>query len=238
MDTYNIYCDESCHLEHDHQKVMGLGAVWCPLKERKMISEEIKAINIKHGLDPNFEIKWIKVSPAKIKYYKNILEYFFNNNNLRFRGLVIPDKSILDHKSFNQTHDEWYYKMYFTLLKRILHSDNRYNIYLDIKDTIGKYKVKKLYDVLSNYMHDFSRKVIENVQQVRSHEINILQIADFLLGALVYANRGEFNSSAKKSLVDFIKEKTEHPLTKKTSLSEEKFNILIWHKNDLNTDVF
>lgn len=24
-ETFNIYCDESCHLEHDQQKVMVLG---------------------------------------------------------------------------------------------------------------------------------------------------------------------------------------------------------------------
>ena len=28
-DTFKVYCDESCHLENDHQKVMVLGAVWC-----------------------------------------------------------------------------------------------------------------------------------------------------------------------------------------------------------------
>ena len=31
--TYNIYCDESCHLEHDHLGVMALGAVWCPAEK-------------------------------------------------------------------------------------------------------------------------------------------------------------------------------------------------------------
>jgi len=29
-DTYNIYCDESCHLEHDGIPTMVIGAVWCP----------------------------------------------------------------------------------------------------------------------------------------------------------------------------------------------------------------
>ena len=31
--VFNIYCDESCHLEHDRQQVMVLGAIWCPLGE-------------------------------------------------------------------------------------------------------------------------------------------------------------------------------------------------------------
>ncbi len=28
-EEFNIYCDESCHLENDLQKAMVLGAVWC-----------------------------------------------------------------------------------------------------------------------------------------------------------------------------------------------------------------
>ena len=28
-EAVNVYCDESCHLEHDRQSVMVLGAVWC-----------------------------------------------------------------------------------------------------------------------------------------------------------------------------------------------------------------
>ena len=27
--TFNIYCDESCHIEHDHKDYMFLGSVSC-----------------------------------------------------------------------------------------------------------------------------------------------------------------------------------------------------------------
>lgn len=37
-DTFNVYCDESCHLENDHQKAMVLGAVWCPLEKSREIA--------------------------------------------------------------------------------------------------------------------------------------------------------------------------------------------------------
>ncbi len=46
-----------------------------------------------------------------------------------------------------------------------------YRIYIDIKDTRGAAKVRKLHDVLCNNQYDFSRKIIERVQQVRSHEV-------------------------------------------------------------------
>ena len=34
---YNIYCDESCHLEHDGEKVMLIGGVWCPSNKKDEI---------------------------------------------------------------------------------------------------------------------------------------------------------------------------------------------------------
>jgi hypothetical protein len=34
-DTLNVSCDESRHLENDHQKVMALGAVCCPFDKTR-----------------------------------------------------------------------------------------------------------------------------------------------------------------------------------------------------------
>ena len=42
-EIFNIYCDESCHLEHDRQKVMVLGAVWCPLEKTREIAIRLEA---------------------------------------------------------------------------------------------------------------------------------------------------------------------------------------------------
>lgn len=64
---YNVYCDESCHLEHDSQVAMVLGAVWCPLEKTREIAKRLREIKTRHGLSPNFEMKWVKVSPAKRK---------------------------------------------------------------------------------------------------------------------------------------------------------------------------
>jgi hypothetical protein len=110
---YNIYCDESCHLEHDQQKAMVLGAVWCPLETVKKVSHDILALKSSHGLSRTFELKWVKVSPGKLDFYLDILDYFFDSEELRFRGVVVPDKSRLQHDRFSQEHDDWYYKMFF-----------------------------------------------------------------------------------------------------------------------------
>ena len=115
-DTFNVYCDESCHLENDRQKAMVLGAVWCPLDKTREIAVRLREIKEKHGLSPQFEVKWTKVSPAKIALYLDLVDYFFDDDDLHFRALVVPDKSLLQHESIaGQDHDTWYYKMYFYL---------------------------------------------------------------------------------------------------------------------------
>jgi len=99
-EIYNVYCDESCHLEHDRQEVMVLGAVWCPLEKVREISIRIREIKEDHGMKSDFEIKWSKVSPAKASFYLSIMDYFFDDDDLHFRALIVPDKSKLNHKLF------------------------------------------------------------------------------------------------------------------------------------------
>ena len=225
---YNIYCDESCHLENDHQKAMVLGAIWCPIKEKQVISNRIRDIKVKYGLKPSFEIKWTKVSPAKFDFYVELLDYFFDVDDLHFRALIVPDKSLLDHPSFGHDHDKWYYKMYFDMLKVIFEPEARYRIYLDLKDTRGGAKVKKLHEMLCNNMYDFSREIIERIQLVRSEEIELLQLADLLIGIISYLNRGLSGSSAKLKLIERMKNRSGYDLTRTTLLREKKVNIFVW----------
>jgi len=233
-ETYNIYCDESCHLENDRQSTMVLGAVWCPLDKRREIAERIREIKRNHELPANFEVKWTKVSPAKRRFYLDLLDYFFDDDDLHFRALVVPDKSRLDHAAFpGQDHDQWYYKMYFDMLKVILSPTDRYRIYLDIKDTRGGEKVRKLHDVLCNNLYDFSREIVERVQLVHSHELEQLQLADLLVGTVSYVNRGLKTNSGKLALVERMKKRSGYDLDKTTLLKENKVNLLLWRAREI-----
>ncbi|MCK5061987.1 DUF3800 domain-containing protein [Candidatus Parcubacteria bacterium] len=228
---YNIYCDETNHLENAPAKLMGLGAVWCPMEEVRNVNERVRELKKRHGLSAEFEIKWTKVSPAKLAFYQDVIDYFFDNENLNFR-VVILNKDILDHKKFNQNHDDFYYKMYYELLRRIIPAKGGFNIYVDIKDTRSQEKIDKLHEVICNYLHDFEKSILKKIQQVRSHEINILQLADLLLGSVQFANRSGLQSPAKLALVEQVKKRSGFSLTKKTWPSEEKFNIFHWTGNN------
>lgn len=226
---FNVYCDESCHLEHDHKSAMVLGAVWCPKDISHDIFKDIRDIKTRHGLKSNFEIKWTKVSPSKLDFYLSLIDYFFSNDNLHFRCLVVPDKSIIDHnKVEGQTHDSWYYKMYFLLLQAIINPQYKYRVFIDIKDTNGGEKKEKLHEVLNNSNCDFDSKIVEKIQIVKSDEIELVQIADLLIGVMSYLSRGIDTSTAKNALVQRVREKSGYKLVESTLVREDKFNIFVW----------
>lgn len=228
-DTYNVYCDESCHLENDGIKVMTLGALWCPVSKRAEIAKRVREIKVKHGLAADFEIKWTKVSQGNLAFYMDVVDYFFDDDDCYFRGLVVPDKTKLNHQEFGQDHDDWYYKMYFVMLKTIFEPRSKYRVYIDIKDTLGNEKVEKLHDVICNSHYDFSQNIIERMQRIHSHEAEQLQVADLLIGALGYLHRGLTTNSAKLKLIERIQQRSGYRLMRNTLLRESKFNLFIWN---------
>jgi hypothetical protein len=248
----NIYCDESCHLENDGIPMMVLGAVWCRADRVKEISERVRQLKIRHGLlnpaelrEPGgqpFESKWSKVSESKEDFYLAVVDYFFDDDDLHFRGVII-DKRVLDHERIPQSHDAWYYKMLFTLVTPIIDPEQRYNIYLDIKDTRSQEKRRKLEEVLRNSRYDRVGVIIRRVQQIRSHESELMQLADLLIGAIGYHNRMQWGdlsarcaggNPGKLAVVKRIQERSGKSLEHTTWLRESKLNLLRWQPRGPN----
>lgn len=192
---YNIYCDESCHLYYDTSDFLILGAIQCPKLIRKSVCEDIKNIKKKHHLDPSFEIKWTKVGIGKVEFYQELVDYFFLQNNLKFKCLVVGDKQKLtkslqkDLNKINEAYNLWYYTGYYALLDGLINPSNNYNIYMDIKDTKGGQRIHQLHTVLCNNVYDYKKNVIKKIQLIRSNESEILQLTDLLIGAIGYYNR-------------------------------------------------
>lgn len=228
----NVYCDEFCHLEHDGHRAMIIGAIWSPDSKKAEVTQRINDIRARHKMPRDFEFKWTKISPSKLQMYMDLVDYFFDNDDLNFRCVIVADKSELDHTRHDQTHDDWYYKMYFSMLKVILRPRDVYHIYLDIKDTKSKQKVKRLHNILCNNSYDYSRSMIKRVQQIRSHEVGQAQLADILIGAMSYKSRGLNQNRAKNAIVDRIARRSGYSLEKNTLLREYKFNILVWHGSE------
>lgn len=195
--TFNIYCDESCHIENDHKQFMFLGSVSVAYNQVKFHTDQIKELKEKHNFYA--EIKWSKVSKSKVRFYLALVDYFFNTD-LKFRAVGVK-KSKINVDAFNQTYDDFYYKMYYYLLNHNLNSLYKYNVYLDIKDTLSAYKVNKLKTILNTKFG-----VFRNVQNIRSHESLIIQLTDFLMGAISYIHNDEPKlNSAKNQIIDKLR---------------------------------
>lgn len=228
---HTVFCDESCHLQKDGSPIMVLGAMYCLSAQRKQIYSDIRAIKEKHGLNSHFEIKWTKVSESKIDFYLELLDYFWENSNLHYRGLVATGKDKLNHTKYNDDdYDLWYYKMYFRTLDPIIRQENEYHILVDIKDTKGGKRIKKLKEVMCNNIYDFNGEVITHIGQINSRESEILQLADLLNGALAYHYRKlENDDTANKGKVEFVTALQKRKnIDMSTARYESKFNLFIW----------
>ncbi|HEM5071573.1 TPA: DUF3800 domain-containing protein, partial [Streptococcus suis] len=126
--------------------------------------------------------------------------------------------------------DDFYYKQYFYLVRKFLYEDD-VNVFIDIKDTNSILKVKKLKRILE--ISSKHNKKVNNIQQIRSHENSIMQLADLLIGAIAYINRGIESSEARIMLCNLISERADHDLVSNTNYNEIKFNIF---KMELTTD--
>jgi len=214
--TFNLYCDESTHLENDGQPYMLIAYVGTAYNELKLHKKAISNLKKQHKFKG--EIKWSNVSNAKYSFYNELIEYFFATN-LFFRAIIIKKEQIKTDQ-IGATYDDFYFKMYYQLLHHKLSMEDTFNIYLDIKDTRSHKKIKKLKDILKY------NASIGNLQAIRSYESSLMQLADLIMGAINYRLRGLNKVIAKNNLIKKIEEKCGGNLDRTTPLRENKFNRL------------
>ena len=216
--TFNIYCDESTHIMHDHHPYMLLGYVSIAYNQIKLAKEQIKEIKERHNFSG--ELKWTNVCEKTYPVYKELLDYFFMTD-INFRAVIV-DKSQIDETRPNYTYNDFYYRMYFQLLHNQTDLEANYNIYIDEKDTCSRQKLKKLHEILQ------WNASIRTLQFVKSHESVFVQLADVIMGAVNYNLRLEKNDvdgnvNAKKRLISTIKQHGN--ITCTSPLKKTKFNL-------------
>ena len=194
---------------------MFLGSVSSAYNQIKLHTENIKQLKDKHNFYA--EIKWTSVSKSKYHFYMELVDYFFATD-LKFRTVGV-EKVKINNDAFGQSYDDFYYKMYYILLNHNLNNLYSYNVYLDIKDTLSAHKVNKLKEILNT-----KYGVFRNVQNIKSHESLILQITDFIMGAISYYHNNEEKANvAKMQIIKKIKQHSGENLMK-TNYSD-KLNL-------------
>lgn len=218
--TFNLYCDESTHLIHDGHPYMLLSYISIAYPQIRLAKEEIKTIKRKFNYTE--ELKWTNVHSATYKVYAELVDWFFMND-LEFRTVVV-DKSQIDEQRADYSFNDFYFRMYFQLLHTKVDFQNRYNVFLDIKDTCSGEKLEKLKKMMSY------NSSIGTLQFIPSRESVFIQLADVLMGAINYnlrIQKGDVkgNVIAKLKLIEKIKRHSNISLNTTTPLSRNKFNL-------------
>lgn len=223
---YEVFCDESSpelFVKNSNQadsKNALIGSLWFPQSQREIVKESINTLRKHHNKWG--EIKWTKVSPSSLNFYRDIVDVALKNSEIKFRSIVI-DAEKLDIKRFHMGDAELgFYKFYYQLIVHKINKEDSYELFFDDKVNRDPTRLKTLQKILNNKYH---KENISGIHAVDSKHSVPVQLCDVLLGATQYRfNRPEGRSSAKEDLVTHI----EKNLGKKigpTQPFEEKFNV-------------
>jgi hypothetical protein len=226
MGKFNIYIDESCHLEHDDSNVMCIGYTHLPEDRYIELRDTIKALKLKHKTPT--EIKWNTLSNSRWALYKELIDLFFCND-IEFRAILIKDKKNLGPKDFSRKDQHsYYYKTLTNLLKnKVFTTQNSYKVYLDVKDTRGKQRIKFLESELEQTLPGKSPFIY--FQHLHSNDNEFLQLTDLFIGAICYKARRlhtkENASEVRVKVINYLEKVYGYTLDDGTEPWDTKFYI-------------
>lgn len=219
---FEVYCDESRQdliAKKQTGQYLMIGSLWLPANIRDDVKASIIQLRNKHSVWG--EIKWSKVSPLKKYFYLELIDLFISyQEKLRFRCIAI-ESSTVNLGWHNHDKELGFYKFYYQLLHHWILDLNTYAIFCDTKTNRDPSRLKVLSECLSNA--NLTAKV-KFIQALPSHEVVLIQLTDFLLGAVGARMNGTSKSEAKLEIIAYLEQELQHKLNP-TFQREEKFNI-------------
>lgn len=235
--TLLLYGDESCHLDHDGAKYMIIGLVCCAQEDKASLVNDIREILSKHKFNRFSEFKWTKISPGNSKVYKDLFAYFIQDHRIFFRG-VMAEKSQIKNELLGQSHSEFYGKMYYRAIQYIAvngygmyNQYDNYKIFIDISDTIGRSRIDNLRKIFYKMFVNRDLEKGITIQEVRSDEAVLLQLADLICGAIQFLFRSQYRTGkpGKSEISQMLAEQYYLSENQQNIFSNnQKFNILNW----------
>lgn len=222
--NFDVYCDESgpellCS-EKPKARFLVIGSLWLPEERRHEFKQALHALRGHHHVGA--ESKWRKVSPSRLLFYRECVDWFFAAGaDLRFRAIVV-DRTKIDLVKFHEGDAELgFYKFYYQLLLHWTRDCNLYRIFCDYKSNRLPSRLKTL-ELCLNHANLASDLV---VQATKSDESVLLQFCDVLIGITqARFNQPQHLGSAKTELLAHLERHLGHAV-KATPLSEQKFNV-------------
>lgn len=149
----------------------------------------------------NGELKWTKVSKSKLAHYKSLVDLFFDHaekRHLHFKAVVF-DTDEIDYATYHKGDESLgFYKFYYYFLlykfgPYASTDEHRLWVFLDQRSDATHIKLGTLRNVLAaGIRKKFSRTVdvVRRVEARVSHDCDLMQIADVLMGAVGFHCNG------------------------------------------------
>jgi len=223
---YVVYCDESRHDGGKLSPYMAIGGLWVPRSQKEAISRGFRDCLRRRHLGA--EVKWNKVSRKRFDDYKALVDYFFANDALKFRAIVVEESKVDYAKFHGGDRELGFYKFYFEMLEKWLIDNNQYLVLLDFKRNKGTDRLTSLRRALEKKIR--GRAWISDLAVINSRETPLAQLVDLLTGA-VAATCCEFSKpTAKSELAAYIAAKRGASLGEQSPNPKfEKINIFRIH---------
>jgi len=176
---YTVYCDESRHSGAAGDRYMAIGGLWVPKETKPALTREFR--DLKRSVGLNSEVKWSKVSSARLEAYKTLADFFLARE-LSFRVIVV-DQAKVDAQRFHGGDRELgFYKFYYEMLIKWLFAGNQYVILLDFKQNTGAGRYATLRTVLERKLKGVAW--IGDLTVIDSCQAPLAQLCDLLTGAV------------------------------------------------------
>lgn len=205
-ELFHIYGDES---RQTKDKYMLFGGIM--VKEAIIPSLEVKIKNWRENNRMYAELKWTKVSKGKLEVYKELVSLFFSlatQRLLTFKSVVFDTSKIDYKKHYSGDKELGFYSLMAEFLphfrKSIVSHEQRLLVFLDERNShYSLSDLKALSNQKSRELYEMNVELVRNIQPIRSHESDFLQIADILMGAVGYHyNRCHHRPHASEAKID------------------------------------
>jgi hypothetical protein len=200
----HVYCDESGTTD----RFLVYGGLITTKDNADILDAVLAKWLAQNGL--RHEVKWHRTSPSTLERYKAFVDLFFQHaarHHVHCAAMIV-DKRSVDYRS-QRKRDEmlsfyvFYYRFIMGKFCKYIHDDGfKMWIFLDERSELTPNRLGTMYNVLNRALRrdeGFTVDAVQYVDERRSKDSCLLQLADVIMGAVHY-QANEKDKAAKAAL--------------------------------------
>lgn len=223
-----VFFDETGSINDKANRFFCLGMIKClqPFYLDSRI-REIRQKNLFYD-----EIKWNTLSKAKLKVIKEIVQAVFETPGIYFSSIVINKDEVDFEREFENNPYKAYQAFTEILLNQSIEKNEILTVLADFVTTPKDIKFEV--DVKHNINKSLDRLAIGGIHRVDSKGVNIIQIADLLIGSVVYCYKRDLKlvtgDKNKIKILDLILKKIQRE-NFIGGVSSKRFKVIEYNKS-------